>query len=276
MNYHSDEYINNQIKRHNNEALKIYHNSQIVGIFCQGSPNYGLDFENSDIDTKLILTPTFKDLAFNKKPISITHILENNEHLDAKDLRLYFQTFVKQNLNFLEILFTDYSVVNSRYEDQWDILLDNKELIAHMNSHRAVKSMKGIAMEKFHAMEHEYPSKIDIISKFGYDGKQVHHLLRVEDYLRRYIAGEPYADCLRPSPQIVDKLMAYKKQMVPLDIARKEANESIERIVLMAEDFCSKNKDEVNPEAQEILNKVQYEIMRRAIADEFKCDEVYD
>lgn len=271
-----DGLIYKQVNDHYDEALTLFPDSRIVGLFLQGSQNYGLDYEGSDVDTKLIVVPTFEDIVFNRKPVSTTHIRANEEHIDLKDLRLYFQTFVKQNLNFLEILFTDYAVVNSRYEDQWDILLDNRELIAHMNPHRAVKSMKGIAMEKYHAMEHEYPSKIDIISKFGYDGKQVHHLLRVEDYLRRYIAGESYADCLRPSPQIVDKLMAYKKQMVPLDIARKEANESIERIVLMAEDFCSKNKDEVNPKAQEILNKVQYEIMRRAIVDEFKCDEVYD
>lgn len=271
-----DGLIYKQVNDHYNEALTLFPDSRIVGLFLQGSQNYGLDYEGSDVDTKLIVVPTFEDIVFNRKPVSTTHIRTNEEHIDLKDLRLYFQTFVKQNLNFLEILFTNYAVVNSRYKDQWNILFNNRELIAHMNPHRAVKSMKGIAMEKYHTMEHEYPSKINIISKFGYDGKQVHHLLRVEDYLRRYIAGESYADCLRPLPQIVDKLMAYKKQMVPLDIARKEADESIERIILMAEDFCSKNKDEVNPEAQEILNKVQYEIMRRAIADEFKYDEVYN
>lgn len=271
-----DGLIYKQVNDHYNEALTLFPDSRIVGLFLQGSQNYGLDYEGSDVDTKLIVVPTFEDIVFNRKPVSTTHIRTNEEHIDLKDLRLYFQTFVKQNLNFLEILFTNYAVVNSRYKDQWNILFNNRELIAHMNPHRAVKSMKGIAIEKYHAMEHEYPSKINTINKFGYDGKQVHHLLRVEDYLRRYIAGESYADCLRPLPQIVDKLMAYKKQMVPLDIARKEADESIERIVLMAEDFCSKNKDEVNPEAQEILNKVQYEIMRRAIADEFKYDEVYN
>lgn len=271
-----DGLIYAQVYEHYDEALTLFPDSRIVALCLQGSQNYGLDYEGSDVDTKLIVVPTFEDVVFNRKPVSTTYIRANEEHIDLKDLRLYFQTFVKQNLNFLEILFTNYAVVNSRYEDQWDILLDNRELIAHMNPYKAVKSMKGIAMEKYHAMEHEYPSKIDIISKFGYDGKQVHHLLRVEDYLRRYIAGESYADCLRPLPQIVDKLMAYKKQIVPLDIARKEANETIEKIVLMADDFCSKTKDKVNPDAQEILNKVQYEIMRRAIADEFKYDEVYD
>lgn len=272
MNYHSDDYINIQIQRHNKEALNRYHSSQIVGIFCQGSPNYGLDYENSDIDTKLILIPTFEEIVFNKKPISTTHILNNNEHLDAKDLRLYFQTFAKQNLNFLEILFTPYAITNTLYEDYWDMLVKEREMIAHMNPYRAVKSMYGIAMEKYHAMEHEYPSKVEIIRRFGYDGKQVHHLLRVEDYLRRYIAGESYINCLHPSIKIVDKLMAYKRQEIPLDIARKEAKESLEKITQMANIYCSTHKDSVDPTAQELLNYVQYHIMEIAIKEELNRD----
>jgi hypothetical protein len=59
------------------------------------------------------------------------------------------------------------------------LLVNARESIANFNRDRGVQSMKGIALEKFHAMEHPYPSKIDIIAKYGYDPKQLHHLLRV-------------------------------------------------------------------------------------------------
>ena len=52
MNYHSDEWVMNQINRHYLFANELYDSNQIVGVFCQGSTNYGLDCENSDIDTK--------------------------------------------------------------------------------------------------------------------------------------------------------------------------------------------------------------------------------
>lgn len=117
--------------------------------------------------------------------------------------------------------FTDFSIVNPDYAEDWQMLVNKRELIAHMNPYRAVKSMKGVEMEKYHAMEHEYPSKVDVLKKFGYNRKQVHHLLRVEDYMWRYIAGESYINCLHPSKNIVDKLMAYKRQEIPLDIARQ-------------------------------------------------------
>lgn len=77
-----------------------------VGLFLQGSQNYNLDYEGSDIDTKAIMLPSFSDFVLNAKPLSTTHIMENNEHVDFKDIRLMFDCIKKQNVNFVEILFT--------------------------------------------------------------------------------------------------------------------------------------------------------------------------
>lgn len=259
-----------QVREHLEEATKRHDMKNIVVCALQGSQNYGLDYEGSDIDTKLILTPSLRDICLNKKPISTTYIRANEEHTDDKDVRLYMETFRKQNLNFLEILFTKYQIINRMYEDQWYRLIDSRESVARMNPYRAVKSMKGIAMEKFHAMEHPYPSKLALIQEKGYDGKQVHHLLRVEDYLRRYIAGESYENCLRPSPELVDTLLAYKRQEVPLDIARVEANRSIERVTAMADDFCFKTEEKEEAWVRELLDDVCYEIIKISIQEELK------
>ena len=123
MNYHSNQWIMQQLYRHEQEALKRYKENQIIGIFCQGSQNYNLDTKNSDIDTKCILVPSFKDIALAKPLISTTHILDNNEHLDAKDIRSYMSCFRKQNLNFLEILFTDFAIINPIYFQEWSRLI---------------------------------------------------------------------------------------------------------------------------------------------------------
>ena len=254
---------------HWEEALETFDRDQIVGLFLQGSQNYGLDLPTSDIDTKLIVVPSFRDIVLDTRPISTTHVRANQEHIDFKDIRLYMETFYKQNLNFLEILFTDYFIIPFDYYKSWDILVEHRERIARMNPYRAVKSMQGIAKEKYHAMEHRYPSKADIIDAYGYDGKQVHHLLRVDDYLNRYIKGEAYKDCLRPTPTKVPRMMDYKMlDRISLEEAREEALHTLMHVDAMANAFCEEHEDKEDPKMRELLQDVCYDIMEIAVRKE--------
>lgn len=133
-----------------------------------GSQNYNLDYEYSDIDTKAMVVPTLRDVVLNNKPVSTTHVMENNEHCDLKDIRLMFENFKKQNINFLEVLFSPYYWVDERYEEEFEQLRAHAEEIAHYNENVAVKCMLGMAKEKYKAMEHPYPTLIDKIEKYGY------------------------------------------------------------------------------------------------------------
>ena len=277
-NFHTDEWIMAHLNEHYEEAKQYFDESRIVGIFIQGSQNYGLDYEGSDIDTKLIITPTFEEIAFNKKPVSTTHMRENDEHIDFKDIRLYIETFRKQNLNFLEILFTPYKIVNPQYAEWWNKLVENREAIAHYDIHRAIKSMKGIALEKYHAMEHKYPSKIEIIDRYGYDSKQLHHLLRVEEYLARYIAGESYENCLIPTEETAKRLKIIKENNGFLNLAdaRAAADMSLKNIEHMCDNALELYEAGFNPKVERLLKEVQYNIMKFAVAAELAEEEYYD
>lgn len=266
-NFHSDEWIMEQVNRHYQEALTLFPEDRIVGVFLQGSQNYGLDYEGSDIDTKCLLVPTLEDIIFNKKPISTTYIRVNEEHIDFKDIRLFLSTVRKQNLNFMEILFTKYKIVNPTYEQYWNRLIENNEQIAHYNPVGAVKTMKGIAMEKYHAMEHRYPSKVDIIDKWGYDGKQLSHLIRIDEYLARYIAGESYADCLitkKPELLIATKDMTNPK--FTLKEARTIADLHLGAVTNAADKFSEEHKnDSIDKNVDTLLDDVQREIVSLGI-----------
>lgn len=266
MNFHSDEWIMDRVREHYNEALEHFPEDRIVGIFYQGSGNYGLDYEGSDVDTKLIVTPTFEDIAMNKKAVSTTHIRENEEHIDFKDIRLYIQTFRKQNLNFLEILFTKYAIINPVYKAEWDRLVEAREAIAHYSPVQAIKSMKGIAMEKYHAMEHHYPARMAWIEKFSYDPKQLHHLIRVREYIERYINGETYEDCLISS--MPGYLQRVKVGCHNLEDARIIAEQSIERIIDACNTYLETCSKEVDEKVDILLDDVQYNIMKITIKKE--------
>ncbi len=258
-----------RLSDHYDESLENFTKNQIVGLFLQGSQNYELDLPGSDVDTKLIVVPSFKDIALARKPVSTTHLRANEEHIDFKDIRLYMETFRKQNLNFLEILFTPFTMINSMYFDQWNRLIEERESIARMNPWRAVKSMKGIALEKYHAMEHAYPSKVDVLAKHGYDPKQLHHLVRVDNYLTRYIAGEKYADCLIPTPSRRPRIMDYKMlDRISLEEARCDALAIKMLVEKMADEFCATHPEEEDPAMRALLEDVSYNIMKIAVEKE--------
>ena len=149
-------------------------------------------------------------------------------------------------------------------------MLNAREAIAHMNPVRAVRSMYGIAGEKYHAMEHPYPSKMHLIEKYGYDGKQVSHLIRVEDYMERYIAGESYKDCLRPTPSKYDEIIAYKKNEIPLEVARVRAEEVYLHCEQMKDDFKEKYEEVEDPEMRDLLEDVSYNIMKTSVIYEIE------
>jgi hypothetical protein len=271
-NFHSDEWIMERVHEHWLEALTLFPKDRIVGIFLQGSQNYGLDYEGSDIDTKLIVVPTWEDICFNRKPVSTTHIRANDEHIDLKDIRLMFQTFRKQNLNFMEILFTKYKIINPMYEEYWAELVEYNEKVVMYDPCGAVKTMKGIAMEKYHAMEHRYPAKAEIIDAWGYDPKQLHHLFRISEFIDRYCDGmERYADILIAKDgewlKSIKKVSPTQRPYFDLEAARIQAKHELDNVVQRAEAFC-KNEIPKDEQVDVILDRIQEKIMRDAIMAE--------
>lgn len=113
-----------------------------------------------------------------------------------------------------------------------------------------------------------WSTKLDLIEKYGFDGKQVHHLIRVDDYLTRYIAGEPYGSCMKPSKHLVDRMLAYKRHEIPLEEAREEAKAVIAHVGQVADEFCAKTSDNEDTEMRALLQDVSYNIMKIATLNE--------
>ena len=127
-------------------------------------------------------------------------------------------------------------------------------------------------------MEHKYPSKIEIIEKYGYDSKQLHHLMRVENYLMRYIAGESYEACLIPDEETAEKLRKVKEDngYLSLEQARTLAGFYMSSINTQCEEYLKTVPEGHNEEVEELLKEVQYDIMKFAIAVELVEEEYYD
>lgn len=271
------EYISRGLERHLEEFKKCYPDLELFCLVLQGSQNYGLDLYTdeykSDIDTKVIVIPSLEEIVMNKKPISTTHICPNNEHIDIKDIRLYFENFKKQNINFLEILFSKFYIVNEKYHDLWDELVADRELVAHYNTNQALRCMAGMSMEKKKALTHPYPTIIDKIEKYGYDGKQLHHIIRMYNFITCYALNGTFEESLTFSiPGQKEEMMNAKLNKYSLEEALKKA-EHYDYLTKYIKDISLKEKDEINKEALDLLNKIQYNVIKRKLKEDIKKEE---
>lgn len=263
-----EQYIAEGLVRHVAEFEKCYPDLEMFALVLQGSQNYGLDIYTedykSDIDTKVLIIPSLEDVVMNKKPVSTTHVLSNNEHLDIKDIRLYFDNFKKQNINFIEILFSKFCIVNPQYKDLWEELVAGREDIAHYNTNQALRCMAGMSMEKKKALCHPYPSLIDKIEKYGYDGKQLHHIIRMYDFIMAYtLDGNKYENCLTFLPHR-EEMMKAKLNEYTLEEAIELAD-YYDNATNYIKNTNLKENDEINLSAIDLLNKIQYNVIKRKL-----------
>lgn len=237
---------------------------EVVFIALQGSQNYGLDVYTdeymSDVDTKAIVLPSFEDFVYNKAPVSKTIVLENNEHIDVKDVRVMFETYKKQNVNFIETLFTNYKIINSKYMDLVQPLFDSREDIAHINVNQALRCMAGMSMEKLKALEHPYPTIKDKIDKYGYDPKQLHHIFRMNDFIKKYSnKGRTFESCLIPDNKVF--LINVKKGFLNLEEARRLAVE-VDNDTKKVKDENVTETDIINQKGIDVLDKVKFDLLK--------------
>ena len=247
---------------------------EVFGVYLQGSQNYDLDVYDedykSDVDVKALVIPSLKDLVHNKKLVSTTIELENKEHIDIKDIRLMFDCFLKQNINFIEILFTDYKIINPKYEDFDKQLTALNEMIAHYDYKSALNCMAGMAMQKYCALKHPYAGIIDRINKHGYDPKQLHHIVRMQDFMDKYIQGKPYKECLIPDNKY--NLIAIKKGCLKLEEAEKLAKETLDHVTKVKDLELAKLPKDYKPceDTKAKLDKIIEDVLMLRFADELK------
>lgn len=244
----------------------------VLGVFLQGSQNYGLSYEGSDIDTKAIILPKFDDFISNKKPVSTTHILPSTEHINIMDIRVMFETIKKQNINFVEILFTDYYYLNPLYEDLFMPMIENRELIARFNKMASVKCMIGMALEKRKALEHPYPTIKWKIDKWGADNKQTHHVLRMKDFLERYISGESYKSCLTPRNReyLIDiKRNVENGEVITVERARELCDNAVSEIREIGNAYIDTLTEPIiDADALQLFNTVLQSILKQHFINE--------
>lgn len=236
-------------------------NHILLFTFLTGSQNYNMEDSQSDVDTKSVLIPNFEALIFDKEKLSKTLIVEPTiEHADVKDLRKFFEILLKQNPAYLETLFSKVAIINKEYQDYYNELVAIREDIAHYNRFRFLKTSGGNIINKYKQLQHPFPAAEEKIHKYGYDPKQLAHMMRMKELMIRYVKEEPFKNILIPSdPQL---LIAVKRGSIPLEEALKISKDIMEWLKKF--ELNNKYEDISNSYIEKKLEEMTYGIFRKA------------
>lgn len=193
--------INARLAAHYNRAIQHYGAENVLGVFLYGSQNYGCDLETSDVDTKCILLPDLYHLAikpYETKHLHIPRDVEGEyEVCECMTLMHMCANWKKQNPNFLEILFTEFFIVNPAYSTRWhDFRFEWREKIAHYDIRQGILS---VAHQAIHT-----------IKQNPMDGKKIGNGYRLLHLLCAYDFGVDYAHCLVPLEDDCEKIKRLK------------------------------------------------------------------
>lgn len=234
-----------------------------------GSHNYNLDINNedyqSDIDTKVIILPTLEELVNNTKPISTTIEISTGQ-CDIKDIRAFIPTLLKANIQFLEILCAKSYWINPLYKEDFQWFIDNLENLVQESTNELLKSIKGMCYEKRKALCHPYPTIKWKIDKWGYDGKQLHHIMRLKDFINSYfLQGKSFS-----------KSIWYENDTGTIALLmRAKLNEySLEEAVKNAEIYCGLVEAQVNQLTNDNTNASYFKEQYRIKANEIIINSI--
>lgn len=231
--------IMDRVKLHYEKAIEHYGKENVLGVFLYGSQNYNCDLETSDVNTKCILVPDLYHLAIKPYDIKHLHIPREDgdfEICECMPIQHMVANWKKQNPNFLEILYTNYCIINQDYWYEWQNIVNMRESIAHYDINKGLKSIAGQAL---HTIK-ENPNS----------GKKIGNGMRLMYLLKAYRDGALYCDCLRPPEDVCQTVKGLKSGNVAFgDDAAEELikffkgviEDKTEYPILTELDYCLNN-----------------------------------
>jgi len=189
------------------QMLTIIMKYKVLAIYLQGSQNYMLDTETSDIDMNAFVLPSPEDLYYGRT-VSKTYQTRFGQ-VEVKDFRLFVELVKKANPSYLELLNTRYSIVDKRLES-----IANNKLLDEIVKDRYLvflQAIKGTINQKYNGVFKASEGTQCTLDEYGYQPKELHHLARLVVLCRDVVRdGKKLSESYIPDVNDRDYLVGIK------------------------------------------------------------------
>lgn len=178
----------------------------VFAIALKGSQNYNLDDEESDIDANLVFIPSPRQLRDGN---TYKYTFDTGDVV-CHSIYEFANIVAKGNPQWVEVCNTEY-------------VIGDLSMFSHYKLNPS--ALKGMMMEKVHAFSKLYPSREKYVKEFGYDPKQLHHIIRLYDSLKYDDPIYKYSDEAKP---------------YMLDVKRGRQPQTLELAEALRDDYITK------------------------------------
>ena len=192
----------------------------------------------------------------SRKVLTNTLTLDN-EKIEIKDIREYSRILKNGAINFVELLFSDYILVNPSYSVEWQLLKSKREALARVYPNKTLSAALGMAKGKYSALQK---------TKYGNCNlKDFITILRLQFFVENYIKNVDYKSCINVEnlPKVKNVLLQLKNKQLfsekSYELVLQEAELSLNEIEKVVKENLT-----VETENTE-LNDFLYEINKMLI-----------
>lgn len=184
------------VEQLHNRGLVLGRDYHIEGVYLQGSQNYNVHTDKSDVDSKMVVLPTLRSLIRDTKlTVDMDVPCEDGsvEKCSVKPYKDFETLFFKGNFNNLEILFTNYRVGGCEFTE---VLRNRREELVKTIWPGLVSACLGMQNQKKAGLYKFTEGTKEFFDEHGYDNKNLIHILRIADTVRRYTECGNFAKTL--------------------------------------------------------------------------------
>lgn len=195
MNILADELIQEECQKVYDKYINIYGSSRMLGVFPIGLANYGLAETLDELQFTIVYVPNFEDICTGIREFPHT------DNIYTIDIRQCYDINNDISRNTLELLATEYSIINPKYKKIFDEqFLANIETICKYNPYKRVS----YAYEK---------------AQKAVENGDNFTALRLRIASEKYLFGKDIRKCFKPDDTIHQQyLWATKNGFIPIKI----------------------------------------------------------
>lgn len=234
--YVTDEEVRKRVIRHSYEALeKLKEKGLEVGVdyfveatTLQGSQNYGTHHSGSDVDTKLVVTPSYRSLLKGVR-FNETLILDNGEHCDVRTGQDMIANICKGNINWIEGLYTKFSA-NFREGSWWADMCNLRDEIVGAHRTQIMSAVYGMSQQKQASLFKPTATTKPYFDEHGFDNKNFIHVLRLSDFAKTFYTTQDFAKSLDYSDRGRVTMHLIRSGGITADHAERIVAESVQML----------------------------------------------